>query len=210
MGNEILDPETAKAIQEASKFGTKFLDTADKAGGYTTGILGRLPHNVVGILDDWVLHVRVRRYAQLTEETLSILSRRGVKDREEPSPSIAIPLIDAALNETRDELKTLWAKLLAAALDPSRKNLVRLSLIKVLQQMEPFDALVLQEIYKQPGTWTPNGRDYMIARFKCQQEDVLVAFENLKDLKCINFVREPHIDPLMAPLGMMLMKAVRD
>jgi hypothetical protein len=44
------DPDTARAIEEIAKFGTKLLDSGGKAAGYVTGIFGHLPHNVVGFL----------------------------------------------------------------------------------------------------------------------------------------------------------------
>ena len=58
-----------------------------------------------------------------------ILEERGVKELVEPSPSVIAPLLSAAVNEDRDILKSLWARLLANACDPNRQNLVRLSFI---------------------------------------------------------------------------------
>jgi hypothetical protein len=58
--------------------------------------------------------------------------------------SIAIPLIDAALNEDREGLKQLWAKLLAVAMDSRRATLVRPSLIELLKNLDPLDARILQ------------------------------------------------------------------
>ena len=47
-----------------------------------------------------------------------ILQRRNVQKPEPVSPSLAIPLISAAYDETRPELQQIWAELLAAAMDP--------------------------------------------------------------------------------------------
>jgi hypothetical protein len=78
-------------------------------------VLGTLPHNLIGLIDDWMLHVRVRRWFEL-QGTDRTLRARGIENREQVSPSGAIPLIEAAINEDRAVLKELWAKLLANAL----------------------------------------------------------------------------------------------
>src|SRR5258705_6797837 len=52
------------------------------------------------------------------------------------------------------------------------------------------------------GNWTPNGRDFMMAKLQSSQEEVLVSFDNLARLKCITFVSQhPPINPIVAPLG---------
>jgi hypothetical protein len=175
------------------------------------GVLCDLPHDLVGLIGDWVKHKRARRWAELSAETVKILEARGVHNREEISPSIAIPLIAAAINEDRDVLKQLWAKLLAAAMDPQRSKLVRSSVIEAVKLMDPLDALVLEAVHSNPsGNWVPSGRDHMMAALHVSQEEILVSFENLEKLQCISFpVAGPHINPILAPLGRLIMQAVR-
>jgi len=187
LSNELirpLDPDSARALEESAKLGQKFLDSADKAGNYATGVLGRLPHNLLGFVDDWVLHQRVRRYAQLQADTKRILEQRGVKEPyPEISPSIAVPLLEAAVDENRDDIRDLWAKLLAAAIDPNRSRLVRLSIIAIVKQMDPMDALILKAVYENAtGMWSPNGRDFLSKKFNVSEEEVLVSFDNLSKL----------------------------
>jgi hypothetical protein len=126
------------------------------------------------------------------------------------SPSIAVPLIEAAINEERPELADLWARLLAAAMDPNRQRTVRQNIIETLKQMEPLDAAILQAVYTNAGAqWSPNGRDALAQRLQIQQDEVLVSFGNLADLPCISFGNSlPPINPLMAPIGQLLMRAV--
>jgi hypothetical protein len=50
----------------------------------------------------------------------------------------------------------------------------------------------------------------MVSKLQSSQEEVLVSFDNLTGLKCITFVSQPPINPIVAPLGRMLMNAVRD
>src|SRR5437660_1458996 len=98
----------------------------------------------------------------------SIQSGFGAKQKFEPSftlarirmqiaaslPSVAIPLLRAAYDESRPELQQIWAKLIAAAIDPNRSGQFRLSFIATLKQFDPLDAQVLKA--RQPGTLSPN------------------------------------------------------
>jgi hypothetical protein len=116
--------------------------------------IGGVPENLIGILvGDWLIHKRVRRWSELQDETRRILEQRNVKGpHDDISRSIALPLIEAALDEDREGLKELWVKLLASAMDPKRKHLVRADLISTLKQLEPLDAIVLNTIYDAGGT----------------------------------------------------------
>jgi Abortive infection alpha len=187
MSNELIrpiDPDTAHAIEETAKFGTKLLDSGDKAAGYAAGVVERLPHNLVGIIGDWVYHKRIRRWAELQAETKRILDERGVKEPyEDPSPSIALPLIEAAIDETRENLKEIWAKLLAAAFDPSRG--VRLSFIVTLKQFEALDALVLKALYDHPGQMSPNSRDFLANSLARSSAEIVISSQDLIRLRCV-------------------------
>jgi hypothetical protein len=168
---------------------------------------------LVGLLiGDWLIHKRVRQWQKLQEETKRYLDQRSVaQPYEDVSPSIAIPLIEAAIDEERPELADLWARLLAAAMDPQRRRAVRQNVIETLKQMEPLDAATLQAVYENAGAqWSPNGRDALAQRLRVQQDEVLVSFSNLGDLRCITFGNTmPQINPLMAPMGQLLMRATR-
>src|SRR5262249_32656011 len=128
------------------KAAAKAIDAAVQAGKYVGEVLGDLPHDLVGIMGDWVKNRRARRWAGLSADTQKILRERGVENREDVSPSVAIPLIAGAINEERDGLKQLWARLLANALDPTRNSRVRVSLVDLLKRLDPLDAAVLQQI----------------------------------------------------------------
>jgi hypothetical protein len=122
-----------------------------------------------------------------------------------------LPILAAAADENREELQDLWERLLAAAMDPNRQRFVRQSLISTVSQMDPYDVLVFREVYGNPSAnWAPNGRDFMKAKLQSSQEEVLVSFDNLARLKCIAFVSDPQVNPIVAPLGRLLMSAVRD
>jgi hypothetical protein len=205
----VFDQPSARAIEETAKTGRAAIESADRLGKYVAGVLGDAPHNAVGIVGDWLYHKRLRNWDALKRETDEILKARGVDPPEEPSPSVAIPLIDAAVDEDRDELRTIWATLLAAALDRSRKRFVRRSVIDTVKQMEPLDALVLQEVGGFSGSWTPNGRDYLKNKLSSQEYEILVSFDNLEKLQCLYFSETPHINPTLNSLGRLILQALQ-
>jgi hypothetical protein len=99
-----IDADTARAVEEASKTVGKAIDASVRAGNYAGDILANLPRDLVGLIGDWVAHKRARNWVRLQAETKKFLRDRGVENREEVSPSVAIPLIEAALDEDREGL----------------------------------------------------------------------------------------------------------
>ena len=212
MGRELIqpiDPASAKATSDAAQFGSKMIDAGTAVGRYTAGIVGDLPHDLVGIAGDYVKCKRLKRAVELEQEYKKLLSNRGVKEPIDPSPSIAIPLLRAAVDEDREILRDLWARLLANACDPARTDRVRASFIELLKKLDPFDAHVLQILGAVSGAPAPNPRDYVIAQTKRSEDDVMVSFENLIELGCLaNPSTGEMWKPLMAWRGRLLLSAV--
>jgi hypothetical protein len=208
-----IDADSARAIEEAAKAAQKAIDAIMKAGGYVGGVLGDLPHDIVGIMGDWVKQVRARRWAELQAKTTRILGNRGVEKHAEISPSVAIPLITAAINEDRDVLKDLWAKLFAAAMDPARTNLVRPSLIELLKQMDPLDALALQQLQKLERVTSPGGSfaNYVSQCLEVSQDEGFFSLQHLYELGCLND-RPVHVAgfPGLTAKARVLLRAVSD
>jgi hypothetical protein len=204
-----IDADTAHAIEEASKAASKAIEAAMRTGRYVGEVLGDLPHDLVGIIGDWVVHKRARRWAELQAETDEILRERGVENREEVSPSIAIPLIAAAINEDREGLKELWAKMLAAALDPARSETVRPALIETLRKMDPLDAQVLQTILL--GVQLLHGGDLaaeLVKRLKINRDEAYFSLEHLHELGCLEKSPESTSNPQASARGRLLITAV--
>jgi Abortive infection alpha len=218
MSDESPEPfgkETARAGGEIAKFGVRALDSLDRLFGYGAEVLGTVPHDLVGVLGgEWLLEVRLRNRDKLRRNTRRILEERGAKEPFEGiSPSIAVPLIEAAVDESREELAELWARLLAAAADPTRKGRIRLSFITTLKQMDPLDAKILEALYDHsPGGFArhnTNGRDVLSNELAVSHDEVLVSFGNLERLNCLGFGDRSKIDPLISPLGKLLIEALR-
>lgn len=197
---------------EQAKLGQDIVEASRNLGGYLADILADLPKDLVGLLiGDRVKVLRAERLALLWEKAKKRLQNRGITEPEPPSLKLALPILAAAADENREELQDLWERLLAAAMDPKRQGCVRQSLISTVRQMDPFDVLILRVIADNPSAnWTPSGRDFMSSRLQSSQDEVLVSFQNLEKLNCIAFAASPKINPLMAPLGKLLMQVVRD
>jgi hypothetical protein len=97
--------EKAKAIQEASKFGTKALETTEKLSSFLSRVFGTLPDDVIGIVGaDWLHHIRIRNIVKMAQRTDEILRERGITKTHPMSPSVAIPLLHSAQDESRESL----------------------------------------------------------------------------------------------------------
>jgi Abortive infection alpha len=119
--------------------------------------------------------------------------------------------LQAAADEENEDLQDLWSRLLAAAMDPSRRDAMRQAFIPAVKQMDPMDTVVLKAIYANGAqVWHANGRDVIASKLNCSTEEVLVSFNNLAELDCIGFIDNggPPIQPLMKPFGTLLMKVV--
>lgn len=214
MANDLIHSAAAHAIEETAKATAKGIDAVTQGGQYVGSVLGDLPHDLVGFVGDWVKHKRIRRWAGLQAETDKILQARGIGNREEVSPSVAIPLIEAAINEDREVLKQLWAKLLANALDPSRTHFVRVSLIELLKQFDPLDALVLRELTDPKfNNFIPAGGDLAEALAKHLQvdrDDAHLSLERLFELRCLGAAPNDTPRPPVTSKGRALIRAVSD
>ena len=110
-------------------------------------------------------------------------------------------------------MQDLWSRLLAAAMDPTRRDAIRQSFIQAVKQMDPMDALVLRAIRDNGGqTWNTNGRDVIARKLNCSIDDVLVSFEHLAELDCIFFLDSTgtRVLPVIKSFGTLLMNVVSD
>ena len=113
--------------------------------------MGDFPKDLFGLLiGDTVKAKRIERIERLWQRTRERLRDRGIADPEPPSLKYAIPILEAAADEENEELQDLWSRLLAAAMDPNRRDAMRQSFIPTVKQMDPIDALVLKAVHDHP------------------------------------------------------------
>lgn len=175
--------EQAKAIQETAKLGSQSLETARSVGGYLARIFGTVPENLVGLLGaDWIEYKRFENLAKLTKRARDFLRELEVEEIEEVSLSIGLPLMHAAADESREELLSLWARLLASAMDPARSRFVRRSFIQIVQRMDPVDARVFAML-DGATSYGPNARDFLTSRIDAGKDAIEVSLNHLGELK---------------------------
>jgi Abortive infection alpha len=215
MPNELIRPidaDSAHAIEETAKATAKGIDAVTQGGQYVGSVLSDLPHDLVGIIGDWVKHKRARRWAELQAATENILRARGVENRTEASPSVAIPLIAAAINEDREVLRQLWAQLLANALDPNRAILVRPSLIDLLKQLDPLDARFLEQLVTNRAAVPSRGplAESLSEMFQVDRDEAQLSVEHLYELGCLMQSPDQTPRPNVSTKGRILIGAVSD
>jgi Abortive infection alpha len=209
MGDNSLIPIS----DEQAKLGQELVKAVRDASGYFTDILGDIPKDLLGLLiGDRVKANRLERIAILWQQTRERLRDRGIGDPEPPSLKYAIPILQAAADEENEELQDLWSRLLAAAMDPKRRDAMRQSFVETVKRMDPMDALVLKLIAKNgDGTWHPSGRQAVAGSLSCSQDEVSVSFHHLAKLDCVYFTDStgPRIMPYLSPFGKLLTYMVR-
>lgn len=136
--------------------------------------------DVLGIAGGaWLHEVHGRIRDKLSRRTAEILKERDVQSPAEASPSILIPLLKEAQDENRDELLELWARLIAASMDANLVHLYRRQYVEIVKQLEPIDAVVLQQLAKPSGE---NTRNRIAGALNIPHEQVEVSFANLYKL----------------------------
>jgi Abortive infection alpha len=190
-----ISDEQAKALQEAFKLGGQGLETARAVGGFLSKVLGTAPEDLIGLLFGDALHAkRIENLARLAVKTQKVLQDLGVQSTEQVPLSVAVPLLGAAADESRDELVDLWARLLATAMDPSRSANLRLRFIEVVKAMDPIDALVLPLI-RDISNGQPTQRAVFASRLERSEDEIEISFTHLCQLGCTigNLGAEPSI-----------------
>jgi hypothetical protein len=136
--------DQAKAVAETAKFGTELVKAGESVGSYLTRVFGRIPDNLIGVIGgDWLEHKRRRNLAVLEANTTAFLEGIDKSRISDPSPSVLLPLMQAAMDESREELQALWAALLARSIIDEGRDVRRIYL-SLLNQMDPSDVKVME------------------------------------------------------------------
>ena len=185
---------------EQAKLGQEIVKALRASGSYLAEILGDLPKDFLGqLIGDRVKARRIERATILWEKTLGRLRDWRVEEPEPPSLKFAIPILEAAVDEENTGLQDLWARLLASAMDPARRDEMRKSFVETVKQMDPMDASVLEAIRKNeairksgdsPGM--SNAVEAVATSLSCSHDQVIVFLEHLAKLDCVRFLESPH------------------
>ena len=114
-------------------------------GAFLDKALGSTPEDLIGYFGGDRLRVRrAENMARMLADAKDRLADRGVEQTEPATLTVALPILQAAADEDRDEIVDLWARLLANAMDPSLRN-VRQRFIEAIKKMDPPDALAADQ-----------------------------------------------------------------
>ncbi len=159
--------------------------------------------NAIGLLGgDWLSEKRRCNRERLKARTDEILHERKIEHPVEPPPAILLPLLQEAQEESRETLVDIWAKLVAAAMDPARVDSYRREYVEVAKQLEPVDTLVLP-LLSMPGNMSPTRREYIASRLGISTDAVQISFRNLERLELIANGLTPTAGttPFLTPFG---------
>lgn len=122
----------------------------------------------------------------IVDKARALLHERGVEDYSDHArPEQVEEILDAASNTSADEIKDLFARLLAAAVDPARQKLYRSEFVETVRQMEPLDALVLRHMAPNNAINPAEWRKRLMAATNRSEDELILAVINLKKLDCL-------------------------
>ncbi len=156
---------------------------------------------------DYIEYRRLSNLAALKVKYHKRLADLGVTKTMPPRLTLALPIFQAAADESNSELQELWARLLAAAMDPDRAKLVRQSFIDIVKKMDPIDARVLRHVHKNANDRMDNGAiNNMAQQLAIGDDELLVTRSHLEELKLVAMSLPGSYT--LSPIGREFLRAV--
>ena len=109
-------------------------------------ILGPAADEFAERLRDRVRLYRYGRQLECVRKAEKMVHDAGFAPRAVPIKTL-FPLLEGASLEENDDLHTMWAALLANAAGPRRDEIVRPDFVRILREMTPQDALVMNDAF---------------------------------------------------------------
>ena len=197
--------ETARAVRATADATKEVIEAIEKTGGFLNRIFGGAVEDSIGIVADRIKYLRLQNYIALSENTAKRLRDRGYSEdditRIVPL-KVAIPLIESATLEEDCELQTLWAQLLANAMDPGFDIDVKLRHVSLLREMEPLDVRILNACHSQK---LANHDKSPLDKILFRRNEIAKSFEMLEnsiEASLLNLIRLSCIDPGFIPTSM--------
>lgn len=140
---KLMTEVTKEVASEAYKDGLK--PTIQETGK----LLGRIPRTINSLFSPIDIWITKREYK--VEEVKAVLAKKLGDISEEkltiPEPYIAVPALEAiSYSMDNEQLKNMYANLLARAMLKSEQSKVHPSFVEIIKQLSPNDALLFKEI----------------------------------------------------------------
>ena len=148
-GIETLAKGLGEAIKTVPEVYDDGLKPTVKETGQTLAIIPRAIKAALSPLRQWIAE-REYKVAE-TEKLLAIkLEHVGEEKIVPPEPYIAVPALQAiSYSMDSEELKNLYANLLAKAMNSDTKDSVHPAFVEIIKQLSPLDATVFKKIMEQ-------------------------------------------------------------
>lgn len=127
----------------------------------------------------------------IARKTKKILADRNLETTAPIPEQIAIPLLEFARGETRDEMPDLWAQLLTNAMDPARQDAVRPEFATALEKFHPIDAVILENMAEN-GTENFRLVVHIAEALGIRASSAQVSLANLETARCVNSTTNRH------------------
>lgn len=148
MSNELdkLLDSTGKAIQTIPDLYDDALKPTAKESGKVLSIIPRTINAALAPLRQWIAQ-KEYNVAETEKLLAQKLEHVGEEKIVTPEPYVAIPAMQAiSYSMNSDELRNLYANLLAKSMVIDTKELVHPSFVEIIKQMSPIDAKVFELI----------------------------------------------------------------
>lgn len=144
-----------KAIESVPKLYEDAFQPTVQEGGKLLARVPRAINAAFSGLDKWILN---KEYA--IDETKKLLAQKleNVEPEKivEPAPYVAVPALQSiSYSMNSEELRNLYANLLAKAMNIDTKDFVHPAYVNIISQMTPLDAHVLQYLLNEPDNDMP-------------------------------------------------------
>jgi hypothetical protein len=173
--------------------------------------------NVIGILggDQLEEYRAEKRERRRTAKEEMVIATRAIVDLRKVTPDPNSPrekleeILEAAQDNSIPELRDLYARLAAAAVDPARQRYYRSEFAGFVKQMEPIDASVLALLLTpSPGSGARNNQ--IAQALGMSTDEVDVSFVNLRKIGVAGC--HPGMEPntFLTAAGRVFLMCVQD
>ncbi|WMS87901.1 Abi-alpha family protein [Pleionea litopenaei] len=136
--------EESKAIQELAKTASKGIEASEKLGGFLSKVLGDGFVELGSAFSDWAKAYRYKNLLKLSDEIEQIHAERKLMGKAiNILPKHALPILQEASLEDDDDVRSLWAGLIANATDPNVRFQIKKLYLEILSSLDPIDTVIL-------------------------------------------------------------------
>lgn len=163
--------EIPSAVKEVAKTTGIAIETVQRLGQWSARVMDDSVEAAVGILTDALRFLRWERQVALMEKTMRIVHEKELQSRRPVPPKFLLPLFSYASLEEDEDLHSMYAELLASAMDPNMK-VPRVAYAEIIRQMDPLDGLMYKQALHFPVLRPAHGEKPLVS------DDAIIHHEN--------------------------------